>query len=201
MRKKLAVLLLAGLVVSLAVGVAAARRTGLWTLRLEHKGLMSVLVDSSEGPVSYYYVSYKVTNTSGQELILRPYGKIVTETGQSLFSAPAPKAAYEICKRHNRAMLDMTEMAGETIPDGESRWGVIIFTGLDDKADHLDVLLYGFSNEYKYADEDNRTGFLRKVYQLKVERPGDADNRHLDKLNVVQEGWTWVAPDVNTEDN
>ena len=198
MKRKTSKVLLVVLAVGLVAGVATARRQGLWTLDLKHKGFMSILVDSPAGPVAYYYISYRATNTTGEERTIAPQGKIVTETGQTLYAAPAPKAAYAICKRHNRAMLDINQMAAETIPDGESRWGLYIFTGLDDKADRLDVYLYGLSNAYKYTDEDNRTGLLRKVYKMTLARPGDADNRHLDKVKVVDEGWVWIPPDVKT---
>ncbi len=196
MTRKTSLVLLAVLAVGLAAGVATARREGLWTLGLEHKGFMNILVDSPQGPVAYYYISYRVTNTTDRELTIVPQGKIVTETGQTLFATPAPKAAYAICKRHGRAMLDIDRMAQKKIPAGKSRWGLYIFTGLDDRADHLDVYLYGLSNAYKYADEDNRTGLLRKVYRMKIARPGDVDNRQLDKARIVEEGWVWIPVDV-----
>ena len=196
MKNKMMRVLVVLLAVGLVAGVATARRQGLWTLGFKHKGFMNILVDAPQGPVAHYYVSYRVTNTTGQELTIIPQGKIVTETGQTLFAAPAPKAAYAICERHGRAMLDIDRMAAEKIPAGESRWGLYIFTSLDDKADHLDVYLYGLSNAYKYTDEDNRTGLLRKVYHMKVARPGDADNRHLDKAKIVEEGWVWIPTDV-----
>ena len=196
MKNKLMRVFIVVLVVGLVAGVSVARRKGLWTLGFKHKGFQHVLVRTPQGPVTYYYVAYEVTNNTGKELTIHPQGKVVTETGQALFAAPAPKAAYIICQKHGRAMLDITTMANEKIPDGETRRGLYIFNGLDDKADNLDVYLYGLSNDYKYTDEDNRTGYRRRVYHMKLSRPGDADDRHLTPIKVEKEGWAWVPTDV-----
>lgn len=184
-------------VVALAVGVSLAAREGLWTLDFSHRPLQHILVQTPQGPVAYYYIPYEVANKTGEDAVtVRPNGKIVTETDQTLMATPDPKAAFEICKRLNREMLDIDAMAKEPLPKDQSRQGLFIWTGLDDRADHLDIYLYGLSSEYKYTDETNRTGFLRKVYRIKLTRPGDVENRHADKVTIEEEGWTWVPTDV-----
>ena len=198
MKSRLLSVLAMSLLLGLFAGVSLADPAGQWTLDFSNRGLQHVIVTTPQGPVVYYYIPYEVTNKTGADLAIRPQGKIVTETGQTLITTPDPLAALEICKKLGREMLDIDAMAKEALPDGKSRQGLLIWYGLDDRADHLDVYLYGLSNEYKYTDEKARTGFLRKVYQLKVTRPGGVDDRHKAPVTVEKEGWSWVPTDVPT---
>jgi len=196
MKSRLATVLTVVLVLVTLAGISTAKREGLWTLTFSHHGFQHILLETREGAVPYYYLPYTVKNETGEALKIRPMGKIVTETGQTLMAAPAPKAAFEICKRLEREMMDIDAMAEKELGAGESREAVFIWKGLDDRADHLDIYLYGLSNEYKYTDEEARTGYLQKVYHMKLFRPGDEVNRHKDKVTVEDEGWIWVPSDA-----
>ena len=196
MKSRLLCALAVSLLLGLFAGVSPADPAGQWTLDFSNRGLQHVIVTTPQGPVVYYYIPYEVTNKTGADLAIRPSGKIVTETGQTLAATPDPQAALEICKKLGREMLDIDAMAKEPLPDGKSRQGLFIWYGLDDRADHLDVYLYGLSNEYKYTDEKARTGYLRKAYQIKIFRPGGELDRQKSPINVEKEGWAWVPTDV-----
>lgn len=187
---------LTGVLVLGLAGLCLARREGLWTMELKHGGLEHVIVQTKSGLEVFYYLAYEVTNKSGEERSVTPQAKIVTETGQTLHAIPVPQVAKAVSEARGKNYLDTMEMSQEKIADGQSRYGVLVFRGLDDAADRLDVYIYGLSNEYKYQDEKARTGFLQKVYHMKLYRPGDEMDRQRDRVEIREKGWMWLSPEA-----
>lgn len=168
----------------LCMQVQAARKS--WTLDFKHKGLHHVRV----GAETVAYMYFQVTNNTGADRKFFPIFVVNTDTRQRTYALPNARALAIIQKKHRARFLDIDQVSG-TIKEGETKVGVAIFHKLDPEADHVKLDITGITDTYRYRDEDNRKGFLRRVWYVHWYRPGDAIGRENDRIETKFDDWVW----------
>lgn len=98
----------------------------------------------------------------------------------------------------DRRLHSSASMPLESIPVGEERWGVAMWSDIDPEIDFFSVFVRGLTNAYEWTDPPGAFAagdppgkgreFVRKTLQLNFWRPGD---RFLQHENEVRYG---VAP-------
>ena len=173
-----------------------------WTLDFKHTGLHYI---TSGGKV-YAYTTFEVTNKTGAARNFYPIFRVETDTHQVTYAMPAPEVLDVIRGRHGRNFLDINRISG-SLADGETRVGVAVFRNLDPNADHVKVYITGFTDAFRYQDEDARKGYQRMMYKIYWYRPGDADSRLRSPVETKTDEWVWrstgtaaTASDAPTEE-
>ncbi|MEO0529318.1 MAG: hypothetical protein AAF266_01945 [Planctomycetota bacterium] len=108
-----------------------------------------------------------------------------------------PEAVPAIRRRETpgRELYTATSMPLEPMAEGEERWGVAMWTGIDPEIDFFSVYVRGLTNAYDWTDPEGVYAagdppgkgreFVRKTLQLNFWRPGD---RFLQHENEVRFG-------------
>jgi hypothetical protein len=188
------------IVVLLVLGVACiayAAARDFWTAEFKHTGLQYITVKDPVlgGNAIVPYTTYTVTNGTGADRDVQPIFQVETETGQTTYAIPSPEVVKEINRKHGKTFIDVDKIAG-TLKDGEMKEGVAVFRNLDAGADHVKVYVSGLTDAFRYQDRENRKGFQRRVYYVYWYRPGDAENRAVDRTDTKHDDWIWRSTDT-----
>lgn len=155
-----------------------------WEFNLNVGPLRLATVDvPNVGRRAYFYLTYKVSNSTGQDLLLAPAFDLATDDGQMIRSGrdvPA-EVTRQILEQLDSAFLqDQISILG-TLLQGEenARDGVVIWPAEKMQPGELLVFATGFSGETKTVDHaDAKTGemtrsTLRKTMMLRYPIPGE----------------------------
>lgn len=151
------------------------------------------------GSQSYYYLTYRVTNTSGQDLLLAPAFELSTAAGELLRSGrdvPAQVTSQILDLLGNPLIEDQIGILG-VIMQGEenARDGVVIWPITDMHPEEIAIYASGFSGETKYEDtKDPKTGqpdrkVLRKSYMARYTMPGELDGHGSQPFPPYEQRW------------
>ncbi len=168
-----------------------------WQLRVEPGDLRLCSIEvPGEGLKAFFYLTYKVTNTTGEDRYFSPTFEIVTEHQQPVRSGRnvPPAVVQTILARTGNALLqDEISVQGPLLQGPENaREGLVIWP-----ADHLiaggelHVFAGGFSGETKtVARPDNGAAVvLRKTLMLRYEALGILDPTDGRPLRRLGERW------------
>jgi hypothetical protein len=157
-------------------------------------------VVESDGPTqAYFYMTYKVTNATGGDLLLAPAMELATENGEVLRSGREVPAAVtrEILSRLSNPFLqDQNGIVG-VILQGEdnAREGLAIWPAKDLSVDEITIYAAGLSGETAPVDfKDAKTGeqgrvLLRKTLMLRYRSPGELQVRSSEPLELAERRW------------
>ncbi|QYK47054.1 MAG: hypothetical protein KF838_09680 [Phycisphaeraceae bacterium] len=165
-----------------------------WQLDLRPGSLRLVSVAATPGdPRAYAFMTYRVTNNTGQDLPFVPAFDLATDEGLVLRSGqnvPATVTAHVLALLNNEFIEDQIGILG-TLQQGpeNAKDGVVIWPLPDLLTDRLTVYAAGFSGESKpVMVNDPATGervrkTLRKVRAFRFATPG---NLVLDPSIAIQ---------------
>ncbi len=171
-----------------------------WQLDLRLGPLRMVTLDSPEGSrESFYVLTYRVTNTSGEDLLLAPSFEMSTASGELLRSGrnvPARVTATILELLNNPFIEDQISILG-VIMQGEenAKDGVVIWPVTDYHPVELAIYASGFSGETKHVmTKDPGTGepvrsVVRKTYMSRYLMPGELVGRGTDPFDPYEQKW------------
>ncbi len=171
-----------------------------WELNFEPGPLRVIRLDrGAAGPQYYFYMTYRVTNHSGNDLIFAPSFDLVTEAGalrRSGRDVPAEVTAEILTMLRNPFLEDQISILGNILQGVENaKDGLVIWPADDLETDTLQVFVAGLSGENKpYVVTDAETGrnkrfMLRKTLELNYETPGTLTGRGSMPMELGQTRW------------
>lgn len=198
---KACLLAFAALIVAPAAAPAAPEPAPVatrWEFTYENGPLRLAWIETDEGPRPYFYLTYRVTNYWGSDLLFAPDVQLVTDTGEVQRSGQGVSASV------TQAVLDMLDNPLiesqinilSTVLEGpeHARDGVVIWPAKDLDVDEVTVYFGGLSGEFdayvvgRETDDPHRYT-LRKTLMLRYSTPGELTNRGPRPLELVEERW------------
>lgn len=155
-----------------------------WQLDVKVGPLRVTTVDAPRiGPRTYYYLTYRVTNNSGQDLLFAPSFELATDHGERRRSGrdvPAEVTRALLERLGNPLIQDQISILGMMLQGEENaKDGLVIWPANDLKADEVVIYGSGFSGESATLEmPDPTTGqprqvVLRKTLMVRYKLPGD----------------------------
>lgn len=167
-----------------------------WQLRVEPGELRATSVDiPGVGPRAYFFLTYKVTNNTGEDRYLAPSFELVTDRDTPIRSGRGvPRIVSERIRASlkNDFLRDEIGVQGLLLQGEENaKEGLVIWPANDLKANEVTVYAAGFSGETKtIARPDNGQPYtLRKTLMLRHSTPGEIDPRTNDPLPRTEDRW------------
>ncbi len=134
-----------------------------WELKFEHSIPRRIIVDvpGSKSPVAYWYMSYTVTNNSGEEQVFLPDFQMVSDDGKVYRSDRSiPIQVFNAIKARekNKFLEPPTKITGEIrLGDAEAREGVAIWPEPKARMGAFKIFVGGLSGEFvQMKDPDGK---------------------------------------------
>ncbi len=171
-----------------------------WQLDAEFGPLRVATVQVPEvGPRAYFYLTYSVTNNSGEDLLFAPAFELSADTGsvrRSGRDVPVVVTRRLLDDLENPLMLDEISMTGTLLQGKENmKEGLVIWPAEELKLEHLTVYAAGFSGETatieipKAGSRDMAKFVLRKTAELTHWAGGEIDTSSSDPLPRIRKRW------------
>lgn len=169
-----------------------------WEFTFENGPLRLAWVDTGNGPKAYFYLTYRVTNFWGADLLFAPDVTLVTSDSEVLRSGRDVPGAVteEIMRRLSNPLLESQIDIVSTVLDGpeHARDGVVIWPATDLDVDEITVFFAGLSGEFEAyvvgRDTPNPQRYsLRKTMMLRYATPGDFANQGSVPFELVEKRW------------
>jgi len=148
-----------------------------------------------EQPQQFFYLTYTVTNNTGQDLMFAPSFELATDDGGLMKSGRGvpSEVTREILRRlRNPFLKDQISVIGNLGQGPENaREGVVIWPAENLRVDEVLIFANGFSGESERVRRPD-TGeevVLRKVLMLRHETPGTIAGYGDDPIERVQQRW------------
>jgi hypothetical protein len=175
-----------------------------WELDFVHAVPERIVVDTGNGPPrAYWYVTYTVTNNTGQERTFLPWFEMLTKDGKIIRSDQSiPFQVFEAIKhREGSKMLEpFTQMGGEILlGEDQAKDGVAIWLEPTTEMGRFSIFVTGLCGEAITMTDDagaelstpeGKPIILRKTLQLNYMVPGDELYPEADP--VAEEPLAWV---------
>ncbi|CAG0970151.1 hypothetical protein PHYC_01200 [Phycisphaerales bacterium] len=170
-----------------------------WQLAVE-TGPLRVASIQIPGEITraYYFLTYKVTNTTDQDLLFTPSFELGTDEGEVLRSGRGvpTQVTRDILERLNSPFIqDQTSIVG-VLPQGEAnaKEGVVIWPINDLHVNEVTIYGAGFSGEtraveYKNAKGENEKALLRKTLMLRYQTPGEIRDMAGRSIELADKQW------------
>jgi hypothetical protein len=152
-----------------------------------------------EGFVPFFYMTYRVTNNSGEDLQFAPQFELGNEDGDLI------RAGIDVPRQARQALLelldnplleDQIDVIGPLLQGRENaKDGLVIWRAQDLDADELNLYCAGFSGEVQQVEFSNpqsgetKTLTFRKTYLVRYSTPGRLLGRGSAPFPVVAERW------------
>jgi len=167
-----------------------------WEFRIEPGDLRLTCVSTQdEGPRAYFYMTYTVTNTTGQDRFFAPRFELATDNGDVIRSGKnvPPEVSDELIRRIDNPFLKSEIDVQGLLLQGEEyrRDGLVVWRADDLLADEISVYAAGFSGETRTIErpDNGEPILLRKTLMLRHATPGDLDCRDDRALQRVTTRW------------
>lgn len=174
-----------------------------WELKFKHSMPKRIVVDVPGGaPQAFWYMTYTVTNNTGQERTFLPVFEMLTDDGKVIRSdRNIPyKVFTDIKAREKSKFLEhFTQIGGEIrLGEDEAKDGVAIWKEPMPEMGTFSIFLTGLSGEAArlhdaqgkdVKDADGQPIILRKTLQLTYFVRGDEVYPGLDEVNRKSEQW------------
>ncbi len=170
-----------------------------WQLNAEVDDLRVVTVEVPDlGPQAYYYLTYTVTNNSGEDVQFYPSFTLATDDGKIIKSnRGVPKYAKdELLRQAGRGRIELLselDAQGLLLQGKENaRESIVIWPCLKLTVNEVKVFLGGFSGETRAVTrpDNGETQILRKELMLTHEVLGAIDPATRLPLKRTQTRWT-----------
>lgn len=171
-----------------------------WEFNLRVGALRLATVDvAGVGRRAFYYLTYKVTNTTGQDLLLAPAFDLATDGGAVIRSGrdvPADVTHQIMAELDRPLLLDQIGILGMLLQGEENaKEGVVIWPANNLQPGEVIVFAGGFSGETKTVEiPDPKSGemtkaTLRKSLMLRYDTPGEQRRRDSTPFPVNEQRW------------
>ena len=171
-----------------------------WQLEVTPGSLRMATVElEGTGPRVYFYMTYKVTNASGGDLLLAPAMELATEEGDVIRSGrdvPAAVTRHILSQLEHPFLQDQNSIVGLILQGEENaREGLAIWPVSDLDVDEITVYAAGFSGEtapvaFKDAKSGEQTKvLLRKSLMMRFTSPGELQVGSTEPLELVEKRW------------
>lgn len=170
-----------------------------WELDFKHNKprVISVRVPGEDGLQHFWYMTYTVTNVTGEDQYFVPEFTLVTDAGDILQGNRQipPQVVKAIQNRENNPLLERpTDTIGRLLQGRDNaRDGMAIWRMPDHNVRHVRIFIAGLSGEI-HTIEDPETGeeiTLRKTLMLEYELPGSGE--HMRRKEFRNEETDWVV--------
>src|SRR5437016_1944351 len=136
-----------------------------WELKFEHSLPKRIVMqtDGSNVPQAFWYMTYTVTNETGQEQLFLPHFELVTKEGRIVRSDKSiPKSVFDRVKQleGNRFLTNAALIGGQLrLGPDEAKDGVAIWQEPDADMGNFQVYISGISGESaKVKGADGKDG-------------------------------------------
>lgn len=153
-----------------------------WELRVEPGELRCMTVDvPGKGPQAYFYLTFKATNLSGQDLYFAPSFDLGLSDGTVIRSGrDVPAEATKAILEYIRQPFLETELKlqGQFLQGPENaKEGLVVWPAVSLKQHEVTVYMAGFSGETKsiVRPDTGQTHVLRKTLMLRHEVSGEIE--------------------------
>lgn len=169
-----------------------------WQLSVEPGPLRMASVESNGQIQSYYFLTYKVTNTSDTDLLFTPMFDLVTENNEIVRSGRGvtTEVTRDILARlDNPYIQDQISIVGVLLQgEANAKEGLVVWAAPALHASELKVFGAGFSGEtrgvpVREADGSTRNIMLRKTLMLTYKPQGDLRNMGSAVIPMVDKRW------------
>jgi hypothetical protein len=170
-----------------------------WQLSIEPGPLRIATVSTDDGPKAYFYLTYKVTNTSGGDLLFAPSFDLATNNGDVLRSGrdvPATVTKSLLDTLGNKYLEDQISIVGNLLQgEGNAKEGLVVWPANNLHLTDLEVYAAGFSGETKSVETvDAKTGkttkaTVRKTLQIRYQTPGEIRDQGSKPFEVLEKRW------------
>jgi hypothetical protein len=140
---------------------------------------------------NFVLFTYTVTNKTKQDIRFYPDFLIETDVNTQHWDTVFIKLEEQVEAEEGRTILNSAQVIG-VIKPGETKRGLAVFRGVDDRADWLHIYCFGFTNAYKF-DERDEDKILYRVWRMDYHRPGDEIDRRYDRLIFSESAWDYHA--------
>lgn len=172
-----------------------------WQLAIEPGEMRVASVDvPGVGTRAYYFMTYKVTNTSDTDLLFTPTFDMLTDDGELLRSGrDVPlEVTKEILRRvDNPFVQDQVSIVGSLLQgEANAKEGLVIWPVTSIRSSELNIFAGGFSGETRPvetvnpADHSHMKVLLRKTLMMRFQGPGEL--RDMEGRTVSMIDRTWV---------
>lgn len=153
-----------------------------WQLEISTSLLRTAVVNVGGTEKAYFYLTYKVTNNSAQDLLFAPAFELATDEGDLLRSGrdvPMEVTREIMSRLDNELIEDQIGIVGTLLRGPENaRQGVVIWPVPQDHLVEVAVYCAGFSGEttpVAIPTEDGKqvNKLLRKSWMMRYRMPGD----------------------------
>lgn len=170
-----------------------------WQLEIEPGELRVLSVDvPNVGPRMYAYMTYRVVNNSGQDVLFAPSFELSDGEGEVIRSGrdvpqAATTAVFDLIQ--NPLAEDQISIIGELTQGKENgKDGFVIWAINDMNPASMTVYTAGFSGEtatveIKGADGKDQKFILRKTLRLDFRVPGTLEGQRLRPLSLESKTW------------
>jgi hypothetical protein len=167
-----------------------------WQIDIAHgKPARTVVsVPGQAVPQAYWYMTYTVTNNSGEERTFLPVFELLTEDGKILRSdRNVPLRVFETIKKQTgmKFLEQSTQIAGPIrLGEDQARDGVAIWSEPNLEMGSFSIFVTGLSGEFATVHSaDDKETILRKTLQLNYLIRGDEVYPGEDEVNDNPEQW------------
>ncbi len=153
-----------------------------WQLEISTSLLRTAVVNIGGTERAYFYLTYKVTNNSSQDLLFAPAFELATDEGDLLRSGrdvPMDVTREIMGRLDNELIEDQIGIVGTLLRGPENaRQGLVIWPVPQDHLTEVAVYCAGFSGEttpVAIPTEDGKqvNKLLRKSWMMRYRMPGD----------------------------
>jgi hypothetical protein len=169
-----------------------------WQLDLACAPLRMTTVDTPSGPQAFYYLTYRVTNNSPQDILLAPMWELATDTGKVLRSGrdvPVSVTRTILSRLNNPFLEDQISIVGTILRGPENaKEGLVIWPVPDTHLNEVVVYGAGFSGENATVEIPGPEGkpekkVLRKTYMMRFAMPGELETRQNREFPAEHAQW------------
>ncbi len=169
-----------------------------WEFSFDNGPLRLVWIDSGSGARPYFYLTYKVTNFWGEDLLFAPDVQLTTDTGvvQDSGTGISSAVTQQVLEMLDNPFMESPINMLSTILQGpeHAREGVVIWEAQDLDVDEVSVYFSGLSGETEpYVvgrdTDDPRRYTLRKTMMLRYATPGEFANQGSRPFELAEKRW------------
>lgn len=171
-----------------------------WQLDFSAGALRTTTLKMADGSVrSFAFMTYKVVNNTGQDLLFAPSLELSTDEGSLIRAGrevPAEATRRILDSLQNPLLLDQISVVGPLLQGEENaREGLAVWLLPDVSVAELTVYVAGLSGETRAIEtKDSRTGetsrtLLRKTMMIKYFGPGEVDPASGNEIARADNRW------------
>lgn len=166
-----------------------------WQFDIEPGELRVRTIEVDGLPKAFFFMTYKVTNNTGEDRFFAPWFELATDQGTVVRSGrEVPHSVTQELLRLYASpfLLDEVSVQGLLLQgEANAREGLVVWPAEDLDADEVLVFAVGFSGETKTITrpDNGEVTVLRKTLMLRHDTPGDIDPAGGRPLSRTQSRW------------